>query len=224
MARLKIPKKQLSAIASLAVLPEDRVKILGEAIERTAPTLNSSAFFKNVGTNATGMQTEQVEAMVEALCGLSFIKESKHLSISDLTTAIVDAALEANADEFNQIDTNRDILADRLSDLLQLEKSLGVTAKALNVMTDYERIFCGVRILSDMRPVFTSSAESASAGFVVHNLSIHFHENGEHKEFFVALDNSDLDSLKDAIARAEKKTGFLRTAFQKAEITYLDVE
>jgi hypothetical protein len=40
---------------------------------------------------------------------------------------------------------------------------LAVVAKSINILTEQEQIFCGARILSDIRPVFGASLDSASA-------------------------------------------------------------
>ncbi len=90
-------------------------------------------------------------------------------------------------------------------------------------MMEQPHVFGHARILSDIRSVFTASADSIAGGFIVHNLTIHYFHNGDHKEFFVALDNDDLNVLKEAIQRAEQKTGHLKAMLKKASIPYLDV-
>ena len=92
-------------------------------------------------------------------------------------------------------------------------------------MTENDRIFCGARILSDIRPVFTDSLESASAAVIIHNLQIGFHDSGTgvHKEFYVALDNQDIQKLKEIILRAEKKTQALKAILNKSSVPYLEV-
>jgi hypothetical protein len=140
------------------------------------------------------------------------------------TTGIIESAREEKTEQFQKLLENPQSLASQLGKLLGLERSLGITAKALGVMQDYERVFCGTRVLSDMRPVFTSAGDAAVAGFVVHNLSIHYLQDGNYKEFFVALDTSDLQELKMAIARAEQKGEILKATLKKSDFLYLEVE
>ena len=91
-------------------------------------------------------------------------------------------------------------------------------------MTEHAHVFCNARILSDIRPVFAESADSASAAVVIHNLQIGFHEGGTgpHKEFYVALDTGDLRKLKELIVRAEKKDIALQTMLKSSNVPYLD--
>ena len=55
------------------------------------------------------------------------------------------------------------VLAERIEKLLAVGGQIAVAAKAINVMIEQHRIFCGARILSDIRHVFSTSPESVSA-------------------------------------------------------------
>ena len=117
----------------------------------------------------------------------------------------------------------RDVLQNRLTTLLGFDDSLGVTAKAVDVMTEKSRVFCGARILSDIRPVFATGSDSATSAVIIHNLQIGYHSSGDHQEFYVALDTEDIKTLKGLIVRAEKKTLALKGMLSKAGMNYLEV-
>ena len=121
--------------------------------------------------------------------------------------------------------TQAKLLSDRIKSLLSFDKTMAVTAKAFDVMTEHARTFCRARILSDIRPVFTNLDEFASAAVIIHNLQIGFHEGGtgEHKEFYVALDTNDIQNLKEVIERAEKKTVALEAILNTSKVPYLEV-
>jgi hypothetical protein len=86
---------------------------------------------------------------------------------------------------------------------------------------DHERVYLESRILTDIRTVFKEYKEQPIGAVVVHNLKITYRQNDNEKEFFVALDGSDLLNLSQEIARAETKAKEIKMLLEKAEITYL---
>jgi hypothetical protein len=112
----------------------------------------------------------------------------------------------------------------RLADFLEATSVLGITAKAAKVLLEHEHVFLEPRILTDIRTVFKDIEEQPVGAVIVHNLRITYRQNDDRKEFFVALDDSDLASLSQEIARAEAKAKVLKKLLEKAEITYLSVD
>lgn len=102
---------------------------------------------------------------------------------------------------------------------------LARAAKALVVSTDHQRLFSDVKILTDIRYAFRPSPEAEPYGAtIIHILRIHHHENTEHKNFFVALDDSDLATLIKVAERAQLKAKRLRADLSKAGVRYLGKE
>jgi hypothetical protein len=104
----------------------------------------------------------------------------------------------------------------RLRKILDIEP-LASSSKAFAVLTDNERDFHDVKILTDIRYAFRPdpAAKPYGAG-IVHLLKLTYHEEYEHKSFYVALDGQDLKLLRAAIDRAETKERHLQ---QQLEIT-----
>jgi hypothetical protein len=62
---------------------------------------------------------------------------------------------------------------------LDLNKSLAVVAKAMDIMTDHQHLFCSSNILSDIRPIFTDTLKTPSAaGIRFFNEYCSWHGNG----------------------------------------------
>lgn len=212
---MPIPKKQLMAFDSLAKLDDATAERLQQAVAETAPALSVDDFSSAVSAKVTAIAPRECEAILEAVSGLFFLKERLGFSISEVTSRVVADGAEG---KFSFTSHNREKFQKRLTQLLSLDASLGTTAKAYDVKTEYERIFCAVRILTDIRPVFTSAGDKAAAGLVIHNLLIRYHQGNEHNQFFVAMDSEDLQAIKDAISRAEQKERHLKSVLTKADI------
>ncbi|MCL5097631.1 MAG: hypothetical protein M1608_08905 [Candidatus Omnitrophica bacterium] len=119
------------------------------------------------------------------------------------------------------VSEHREKFLHRLLILLSFEKSLGVTSKTFDVMTERERILCESRILTDIRPVFGKPSDRPTAAIIVHNLKIIYHQDGEHHEFYVALDGEDIRTLKGVLERAEKKEQSLQSLMGETGVSCL---
>ena len=77
---------------------------------------------------------------------------------------------------------------------------------------DHENSFCDAKILTDLRPVFGASAEVQPEGIVVtHTLKLEYHDDrGAHRKFYVALNQDDLETLRNVLERADKKANSLQ--------------
>lgn len=98
-----------------------------------------------------------------------------------------------------------DALVADLALIPQLNESIGVLYKSVDVLREYERIWCHGRILTDIRPLFAKDDPGKIDGaVVVHNLMIH-HKGQSEGVFFVALDRLDLLELQEMVERALEK-------------------
>ncbi len=216
-----IPERALPDLKRIAELDDDLFNSLMSAIGEATPTLTREQFSDQISQKVKlPDEGDHLEAVLRTAFVLYGFRERTGISTQDLTQAVTDSATVTKA-EFPA--DKREKLRSRLALLLSFDKSLGVTLKALDVMTEHERIFCRARILSDIRPVFAEELESAPGAMIIHNLQIGFHKAGKHQEYYFALDTDDIQKLKKIIERAEKKTIALQAILKKSNVRYLEV-
>lgn len=73
-----------------------------------------------------------------------------------------------------------------------------------------------------MRPVFRQPNAKPIGSVINHTLKIEYHEDGDHKDFYVALDAQDLSELKGVLERAETKAISLRSFLKQSEMPDLN--
>jgi hypothetical protein len=129
--------------------------------------------------------------------------------------------LEVKSDAFLISNPNADKLKTRVRLALEQPNPLRLIAKARDVTTDHDRAFLSARIFTDLRPIFDKNATVISASSVVHTLAIHHHQNENHKDFYVALDDNDVETMIEVLQRAKQKSLLLRQLADKAAITYI---
>ena len=124
--------------------------------------------------------------------------------------------------------------AKKTVDILQVEKRiskiLSVTqlerwVKADILLHENERNYSDSKILTDIRSVFDSGDKLFSGGAVIiHQLKIKYQDNDSmEREFFLALDTSDVQKMLKTLEKAEKKATHLISKLQKEETVYYNV-
>ena len=156
-----------------------------------------------------------LDGILAAIISLGVVRWSRDISTDSFVNDVAEA-IEA----FDSVGGSEES-KERLHKILGID-SLLITSKAITIFTDYQRTLHGSKILTDLRYVFKVDPEDEPYGAViVHLLKLTFHEDTEHKEFFVAMDDNDLRHLKDVIIRAEKKARTLKRKLDSAATVYL---
>jgi hypothetical protein len=84
--------------------------------------------------------------------------------------------------------------------------SIYIISKIADLALTHENHLHSSRIISEMRPVFDKSYENIKAFIVYNDLMLSYHDNEEEKALTISLTLEDLESLKDSVDRALKKT------------------
>jgi hypothetical protein len=220
MASINIPKRHYTIFRKLAELNDSQFAELVKALNEIKATLDPQLLSKRLSEKAKTIAKDDMGNFVDMLCGVYPAKENIGKTAAQIATDIKERLGEEKPSDFPP--EKLAIIEQRMNTLLRIDKAIAVTAKAQDVVTEHQHIFCGARIFSDIRPVFSTLADSVSAAVIVHTLNISYHLGTEHKEFFVAMDQSDIGLLKKAIERAEKKAVILKSIIQKSEVPYLE--
>ncbi len=107
------------------------------------------------------------------------------------------------------------ITANRLQDVIEIVRNSTIIAFPLRVAAvknDNERNYLEARIISDIRPVFSSRNQidgAPLATVVVHNLMLEFRSGEASKSMCVSLDRDDLLALHGVLERALAKDELL---------------
>lgn len=216
----QIPKTAEGPLAEFAKLKEEQVAQLIEAIRASRPALRIEEFAARVASKS-GLDVEAVGNILSVFAGiyLARIDADKTLEefVSDLS-----GALKKRADK-EITPVNWEAFSTSIRSILSCEESLGVTAKALDLLTDHEHGLHASRVITDVRHIFaTDPSERPKAAVIVHMLNLVYHEIDRMKETYVALDASDLRRLKSAIQRAEVKESNLRKMLKESGVDCLE--
>ena len=220
---VRIPEVHHSTFRLLSTLSGSTVDALSDAIGRAGPIFSLSKFTETIGAGVE-IEPDDLVQIVEVLVTLYGIYDGVDQHMGEFVDGISSAARRQIRldDETQKI--NKEQLASNLVKLLRHDDSLGVTAKALNVMIDHEHIFRSSRIMSDFRPVFGNTVESKPiAATIVHMMRIdHSNQTGRSDSITIAMDANDLRELQRMLDRAVKKEASLRKMAEELSLPCLD--
>ena len=161
----------------------------------------------------------------EALVSLYFMRlhdPNTVLSVKDFVESVINTICVGINPSYDQKERFR--LA--LTQILRGESAFGLSMKANTVLTQNQRNFTAVRIISDIRCLYSEDErpQDPLAALIVHSLKIQYVEHNQIKDFYVGLDSGELSELRRAIERAELKAKSLKEIIAKSGTTFIDVE
>jgi hypothetical protein len=216
---LEIPEEEREILSEWIGADDDRLDRVLAAVEEAKPTLRRQELTEQLA-KATTIAHEAIAELLDTLINMlhtvsAFPDEDRDLAAADLTHAIRGEGVHANTERFTK----------RLARVLQ-SKVLEVTGKALGILSDNQNLFCSVRTLSEIRPVFVDRGLDPQAAVIVHQMKLVYHAGpgGQRSEIFVAFDRGDLDTLdtlKEVVDRAIAKHEKLVAMVTKMDLPLL---
>jgi hypothetical protein len=221
LAITKIPERYRRGLSKLRILSDQNIAELCSALGRSQATSKFSNFSATVAGEIKGIKKEDVDDILQSLYSLSVYRVDSEEPIAKVVSDVAAGLRVTEKGEPGPSDQEELRFKERLSKILSID-SLSVAAKAAKLKIDYSRNFCDAKVFSDIRPVFAAPDQKPIGTVVTHTLRVEYHENGEHKEFYVALDGEELGKLRKAIERAELKAASLRSLIKEIGIIDFD--
>jgi hypothetical protein len=219
---LYIPDEHLPVLGKILKLSDKSADELISALS-SAPIVGTAAeMSKQIAGRVPGIPAEDLTSIVDTLYALYHVREFSEVRRSTFLRDLLES-IRLNPDFDLRDRKDAPQLRKRFQRLLNIE-TLNTLSKAIKLQRDGERLYCGAKIISDIRPVFGADvAEKPTSAVILHTLKIGYHERGEHKDFFLVLDEQDLERLQEVIERAKSKGATLTELLQAAGLRRLGI-
>lgn len=212
---LVIPASQVTALGKLLQYDLGKLTSLLEIFRSAHADLFPVGLAKEVA-KGTGIREKEAVQVVQALLSVYATRVSHKTPVEPYLQEVCDAMQEKGLKPSHG---NWEPFKKFITELLNLKGAIEVNSKALQILMGNERNFVGARIFTDIRPVFRENPSDPPAGAViVHMIGLNYMEGSVRKEIFLALDSSDLQTLKNVIERASLKEACLLTLLSKSEL------
>jgi hypothetical protein len=198
---LKVPKSLASDLESLASLGNDALSALVDRLQAHEGCIFKPAELRTMIDKA--IAPPDAETVENVLMGLSALRRRSDASVEEILDGLSrgiaqygwDAALQEGWDKIQP------------SLLLLLQQpSIVVTAKAVDLLYDYDHFFVGAKILSDLRPVFDDTKSQIVGATINHTLRMEFSDaSGKQTDMSLVVNLDDIERLKKSCIDALKK-------------------
>jgi len=218
--RLKIPSDQKPQFKKILELTDEQTKDLYAALETTPPAADFRVFLDDLSSRIRSLEEDEVYRIVAVLFAIYRFRDSAENRSDDVPDEL--ARAYATSEDISEADQLK--LASRLTQFLNHKSSLGLSAKATEILLQNSCSFTKARIITDVRPIFSGQEPSSPGGAVIiHMLKIEFLESSQPKEFFVALSTQDIKELKDVLERAGAKERSINALLQSSGLPVFGV-
>jgi hypothetical protein len=218
----RVPDAYRSGFAKIKALSPSEVESISDALTKSPLSGGLRGMITTVSERVPNIARNDVDDILRALYSLYVYRHDSEASlptfVSELTTA-----MGASGKELALTEDEKARFQVTISKLLNID-ALRIASKAEALRQDYPCTFYDAKIITDVRPVFAEPADRPVGAAITHTLKIIYHEGTEHKEFFVAMDATDLDKMKGLVHRAVTKATSLALLIKSANLTDLSEE
>lgn len=203
MAKYKIPADFILAYEILSKFNKETVSILNKELEQVRIGANPDEIVETfVEKKIIDLPKSELQLVISAIfSSYGLIDRDGNNSIENVINDLVTSFLETKDGSSSYLN-----LKFNLQQLIRKNSRLDLTHKTFQLLSDYDKIYISNRIISDIRIIFDDNLKKNNQeAVIIHQLKIEYHEKGEVKNSFFALDINDLEKLKEHIDRAIEK-------------------
>ncbi len=215
LADLTIPERHRSGVASLATMSEAAFNALTAAAKSGLVADKASDLASGLRKNSALRDQPKLQEVVGAVASMQSIFHTASVSPEQFARDVVQALADDAPELAKKADSK--ILSARVVKLVKGPQIDLTEQKIKSLKMEVERNFCCVRILTDVRAAFATDATVPPTGMMILNtLRIgYLDDQGEHREFYVAMDSDDISNLRREIDRALTKSKTLEALLSK---------
>ena len=217
MAKYKIPEQFQPGFPLISELSLEQISILNSVINKTSSTHSDTIVKELVGSLT--LKRNQIRQLISTIFSLVNLLVDGRISIDDLAVDMAESYQSVD-ESFSEKKEN---FIKNFKKIFEDDRRLKIIIKTDHLLSSYEKIFVGSRILSDIRIVFKDNLnEKDQSAVVVHQLSLQYEQDGSLKNFFFALDGNDLRKLKIDIDRTIEKEEHIRSGLYFDNLNFLE--
>lgn len=203
---LRLQPQHIADLTEIATIGRAGIEAVTRALEKIDPPLIAASALRSEIQDSVE-SADKAESLARQVIRLATYCRALDKSPSDAREALL-AGLDTAQLDSEKKDAIKEI-APHLEALIANE-SVKLSAKALHLGYDYDCIYSGGNINTDIRPVFDDDREVIVGAVISQIIRIHFSRGPERRELSLALDNDDIDDLIEKLQTAKRKSEHAR--------------
>jgi len=222
--RIRIPQRHQSGMAKLLALDQNSLEELLTALDNMPSTFNIDRLKIQLSSFIETIPQDDLEGIIDTIVVLHILQLDTELSLGEFAEQICRAMNVSNNDKLKLNGPSYGQFKGTLIKLLS-GKLLSISTKAKSIIFEHDHVFGRTRVITDIRSIFGDDiGNQPVASVIVHMLKIHYIQDQQHKDLFLALDTADIKVLINLLQQAQEKAESLKTVLKSAHIPYIDAE
>ena len=209
--------KKFEVVPFLSGLSREKRAALLTALRAVPPSLNVWQFAQSVAERA-GLQAVDIHQFCMEFSGWFTLVSDDSKFFQGIPNFLITGLAEP-PEELKGSDAE---LRDYIREILQCDRTLGVTLKANEVMWREERVYNSAAVTTEVRPIYgTDPLGIPESAVIIHQLRLSYRSVAGESSLFVAMNIDQLAALQRALERAIRKEN---TLVRAAAYQYLGKE
>lgn len=203
---IPIPREGLSGIQALIDLGEECLKKLGELQSHEKLDLSFSDLFDRWSSQLK-CDRQTLEAVVlSALVPLNGLRRNLGLASSEFVAALEHTISATCTEDWKEkhLETWKRI-ASQLGPFFEPDNFFAQVSKAFDLLVERPAILQGVRVLTELRPIFNEETTKTLALLQTNTLALDYRDGDRVTTLHITMDSDDLARLESELARARTK-------------------
>ncbi len=204
--RINIPDVGLVGLKELAALGPDKIRALCEIVRDLPLTLNVKGLTSRLAS-ALEVEKRAVSRFVTgALMPLNHLRVYLKLETPEFMELISNTLEKIATEKWKPEDFESwKVIVAELEPLFEEDNFFSVVNKCYQLLSNRPNPIQGVKILSELRPVYSEDASTVKALVLAKTLVVEYAEGETKQTIFFSLDMDDLRDLSSEVDRAKLK-------------------
>lgn len=215
--KLRIPERQKEDFKFLLNLPREVHEELIDFIQNVPFGMSNNSLIDYAFSNIKNLSRDSIIKILSIYFSLSSAKEELQYNDDEFIDNLTDALDELNDNELKMNDLSLNTLKILFNSQSKLSKSRSIIREYLVNNNNYDNS----KITTDIRPVFDSENNLLGSA-IINRLKIIYENNDEEKNFYVSLDENDINDLIKLLNSTKERIKHIKNSFTNLEI--LDIK
>ncbi len=200
MTKYRIPERYYDGFEIFLSLDSNEIEQLVAGLVSTPAGILPDQLSRDIYQKLK-ISNDNLDKLLIMIFSLCNAKNNSENEIEEFATEIFNALKQHETLNSKVTDTTQE----KLIRILKSSSSFQLTARALELVREREKLILETRIMTDIRPII-SEKKMLLGSVIIHNLKVKYREAGQTKEIHFALDSEDLKALKENIEQVENST------------------
>jgi hypothetical protein len=216
-----IPERAYEGFRDLIDLGPDKITHLAKEVTGYELTLDTSELARKLGATV-GLPRERMEhALHTVLIPLNSLRMAFRQSPKEFLQLLGQLIAKQNPDWHAHNGEQWQKIAPKIEPLLAPDSFFCQLSKTFQLLANRPTVARGLKILTELRPVFNDELSSTRAMVLTNTLVVEYEEGDNSRTLHLTIDQADLRLLQEQLDRAEKKIQLLEEQVKKLGVPIL---